>query len=77
MIRLQKVTNKDDITHLMPIIAYNSTIHSATSFTPFELLFGHTSRRNPLEIYNTNEYYQDYVNKHKIMRKLINSLLTN
>lgn len=68
IIRLQRLTNKDDtIQTLMKysIIAYNNSIHSATGYTPRELLFGHTESRNPLEIYYTREFYQDYVLKHR------------
>lgn len=68
LIRLQRLTNKDDtIQTLMKysLIAYNNTIHSATGYTPRELLFGHTDSRNPLEIYYPQEFYQDYVLKHR------------
>ena len=47
------------------IIAYNNSIHSATDYTPHELLFGHTASRNPLELYYSKEFYQDYVLKHR------------
>lgn len=47
------------------IIAYNNAIHSATDYTPHELLFGHTASRNPLELYYPKEFYQDYVIKHR------------
>lgn len=79
IIRLQKLTSKEDIKHLVryAIIAYKNTIHSSTSFTPFELLFGHTSSRNPLEIYYTSEYYQDYVNKHKQLSEEAYKFVTN
>lgn len=30
------------------IMAYNNTIHSATSFTPFEMVFGHTDTGNTI-----------------------------
>ncbi|KAL0859582.1 hypothetical protein ABMA27_010718 [Loxostege sticticalis] len=67
LIRIQKLTDKSDINSLIrnAIIAYNNTIHNATGFTPFELLYGHTSSRNPLELFYTTEFYQDYVQKHK------------
>lgn len=67
IIRLQRLTNKDDtIQTLMKysLIAYNNSIHSTTGYTPRELLFGHTESRNPLEIYYPREFYQDYVFKH-------------
>lgn len=82
MIRIQKLTNNDNIVNLMryALIAYNNTIHSSTNFTPFEVLFGHTSSRNPLELYYTQEFYQDYVSKHRAQhthKYLTNKLMTD
>lgn len=66
-IRLLKQTNNEPIKNLMnyAIIAYNNSIHSATGFTPLELVFGHTNTRCPFEIFYDKTYYQDYVNTHK------------
>lgn len=79
MIRIQKYTEKDDIINLMKyaIIAYNNTVHTSTNFTPFEILYGHTSSRNPLELYYSQELYQDYVNKHKKLMEQTHKLVAS
>ena len=46
------------------IIAYNNTIHSSTHFTPYELVFGHTDSRDPMDLVPTH-VYTEYVNSHK------------
>lgn len=46
------------------IIAYNSTVHSTTKFTPYELTLGHTNSRDPLDLISTT-FYSDYVSAHK------------
>lgn len=46
------------------IIAYNSTKHSVTKYTPHELILGHTNSRDPLELIQTT-FYSDYVLSHK------------
>ena len=47
------------------IIGYNSSIHSSTKYTPFEITFGHTNLRNPHEIFLPNSFYTDYAENHK------------
>lgn len=54
------------IAELMPyaIIAYNSSIHSSTKFSPHELVLGHTNSRDPLDLISTT-FYSDYVSSHQ------------
>ena len=49
----------------LAIIAYNSSITKTTGFTPFELTFGHTSLKDPMEFRYSKDYYQQYINDHK------------
>jgi transposase InsO family protein len=53
------------------IIAYNSSIHSMTNKTPFEIVSGHLDSQDPLDINKNKEYIQQYVSEHK---KLTESL---
>ncbi|XP_066261279.1 uncharacterized protein [Euwallacea similis] len=46
------------------IIAYNSTVHSVTKFTPHEIVLGHTNSRDPLDLIATT-FHSDYVSSHK------------
>lgn len=50
--------------YAVPVIAYNSTIHSKTQFTPFELVLGHTDSRDPKNLIPSH-VYTDYINNHK------------
>ncbi|XP_072389617.1 uncharacterized protein [Diabrotica undecimpunctata] len=46
------------------LIAYNSTIHSATGHTTFELVSGHTDSKDPMRLIPAQAYTQ-YVNAHQ------------
>lgn len=66
-IRILREKNKDtDLTTLMPyaVIAYNSTIHSSTGFTPYTLILGHTSSNDPMQLMPA-QIFTEYVNTHK------------
>lgn len=66
-LRILKSKDKDkSLNELMTfaIIAYNSTTHTVTKFTPFELVFGHTNSRDPLDLIS-NTFYSEYMNTHK------------
>ena len=66
-LRLLKESFPNDKENLMDyaIIAYNSSIHSTTKYTPFELTHGHTNSRDPNEIFTLKEFYSDYAENHK------------
>ncbi|KAK9729857.1 hypothetical protein QE152_g15664 [Popillia japonica] len=65
LLKNQKVTQ--DIKQLvrLAILAYNSTNHSATGVTPFELLYGHTNSKEPMDLYYDDVYFQEYIDNHK------------
>ncbi|WP_253302428.1 reverse transcriptase domain-containing protein [Wolbachia endosymbiont of Psylliodes chrysocephala] len=67
-LRILKSMYPNDIENIMnyAILGYNSSIHSATNFTPFELTFGHTHSRNPNEIFLPATFYSDYAENHKL-----------
>lgn len=66
-LRILKEIYPDERDNLMDyaIIAYNNTIHSATNYSPFELTFGHTDSRNPIEIFTPNSFFSEYAENHK------------
>lgn len=73
---LRTYVNKDsnDWDAFLPHIAfcYNSAVHSATKYTPYELVFG---QKAEIPISNSNNYelisfYDDYVNEFKNKHKL-------
>lgn len=63
---LREKDNNTDIITLMSyaVIAYNSTIHSSTNFTPYELVFGHTDTRDPMLVLPA-EVYTEYATTHR------------
>lgn len=63
---LRETDDKTDIISLMPyaIIAYNSTIHSNTNYTPFELVSGHTNSRDPMLLIPSH-VFGEYINTHQ------------
>lgn len=56
------------------VICYNNTRNHTTGFTPYELIFGHTSSRVPETLYNQKEliskYVRDLNNRMKYFYKL-------
>ena len=60
------------------VITYNNSVHSATKLTPFELLNGHISKRNPLFTKENSKTEQEYLVQHvedyKKLTKLIHGL---
>ena len=69
---LKEKNNKTDIISLMAyaVIAYNSTIHSSTHFTPFELVLGHTDSRDPMKLLPA-QVFGEYVNNHQNNTKIL------
>lgn len=47
------------------IMGYNNTIHSATGFTPFELVFGHTDSGNVFDIDRERNLLQKLLQDHR------------
>lgn len=72
-LRLLREQDKDgDVLSLMPyaIIAYNSTNHSSTGYSPHELVLGHTNSRDPMALIPAQAYTQ-YINSHENNTKAI------
>lgn len=64
MIRANKLENPNE--HPLTIIpyaviCYNNSVNKTHGFTPYELLFGHTSSRPPETLYNQEELISKYV----------------
>ena len=72
---LQSKKPADSINTLMKtaIIAYNNSISSTTGCTPFEVTYGHTALRDPMELLYSKDYFQQYMQDHKDRLKTLYS----
>lgn len=64
MIRVHKAENPDEHPfNVLPyaVICYNNTKNKTHGFTPYELIFGHTSNRPPETLYNQKELLSKYI----------------
>lgn len=64
MIRANQADNPDEHPfNVLPyaVICYNNTKNKTHGFTPFELVFGHTSSRPPETLYNQEQLISKYV----------------
>ena len=52
------------------VIAYNSTIHSSTKYTPYELILGHTDSRDPMKLV-PGQVFAEYVSTHQTNTKAL------
>ena len=66
-LRILQQTHPEDKESIIEyaIIGYKNSIHSSTSFSPMELTFGHTSTRDPDDIFTPRTFFNDYVQNHK------------
>lgn len=64
---LQEKHKQSTITELMlfAVLAYNSSIHSATDKKPFEIINGHLDNRDPFDLNLEKQCLQNYINRHK------------
>lgn len=64
-IRCLQEHRKDPIKILMKtaIIAYNNSISKTTGFTSFEIAYGHTALRDPMELLYSKDYYHQYISQ--------------
>lgn len=58
------------------IMAYNNTIHSATDFTPFELVFGHTYSDNVFNVDREKNLTQKLLLDHRKRLKILYEFIT-
>lgn len=53
------------------IMGYNNTIHSATNFTPYEIVFGHTESGNAFDIDRDKHLMQKILQDHRKRLKIL------
>lgn len=72
-IRLFKEQTDEQTSNLIKyaVIAYNSTIHNATGYTPYELTFGHSDRKNIFDLLYDQPAFSNYIANHKDKMALI------
>lgn len=58
------------------IMAYNNSIHSATSFTPFEIVFGNTDSNNVFDIDRERNLMQKLLQDHRKRLKVLYEYVT-
>lgn len=64
MIRVHKMENPEEHPfNILPyaVICYNTTKNKTHGFTPYELIFGHTSSRPPETLYNQEQLISKYI----------------
>lgn len=64
MIRINKAEHPDEHPfNVIPyaVIVYNNSVNKTHGFTPYELVFGHTSSRPPETLYNEEQLISKYI----------------
>lgn len=77
---LQEQKPRETIANIMnyALLSYNNSIHSATNYTPFQIVRGKLDYKNPFELNDSdkvNQYIQDHSENIQILNALIHSKL--
>lgn len=77
LLNLRDEFKRDDIETKIQyaLIAYNNSVHSATSLTPFEVVQGHIAEDTLLKLNLEQQLTNDYLNKHREKMKALYSTL--
>ena len=67
----KKQTGSIDTLMKNAIIAYNNSISRTTGCTPFEVTYGHTALRDPMELLYSKDYFHQYIQDHKDRLKIL------